>query len=93
MGLKIALRKLGEIQARYASIIFVFAIIFTAFMALGVPQIRLQTDLSKELPEDVPALDLMDEVAVKFGGSDLFIIVFEVDRDAQDQSSPFRVEL
>lgn len=84
VGLRGALKVLGEFQAKHASTIAMAAILLTIFMAFGVPQIRLQTDLSKELPDDIPALDLMDEMAAKFGGTDLFIIVFEVDRDAQD---------
>jgi len=84
IGLKAVLKKLGEVQAKHASVIFVAAILITVFMALGVPQIRLQTDLSKELPDDIPALELQDDVAAKFGGTDLFIIVIELDRDSHD---------
>lgn len=81
-----ALRKLGEVQARHASMIFALAVMFTGFMILGVPHIQLQTDLSKELPEGVPVLELKDKVAEKFEDTDKFMILIELDRDSRDEN-------
>ncbi len=86
MELRSALKKLGEVQARHASIIFALATVFTAFMLLGVPQIRMQTDLSKELPEGVPVLELRDKVAEKFEDTDKFMILIEVDSESQNEN-------
>jgi|Deesub1362A_J573_1020465.scaffolds.fasta_scaffold00051_135 hypothetical protein len=84
MGLRYWLWKLGEFQAKHAAAIFAVSLAFTVFMGVGVTKIKLQTDLSKELPEDAPPIELMRDVASKFGGNDLFIILFEVDREAKD---------
>ena len=81
------LKKIGGIQAKYASVIFILAIILTAFIAVGIPKIRLQTDLSKELPKGIPALDLQESVSKKFGDADLFIVLIELDRGSQNENN------
>ncbi|RMF88940.1 MAG: hypothetical protein D6733_07420 [Methanobacteriota archaeon] len=82
MVLKPILRKVGELQATHARTIFLLAIVLSAFMALGVPRIRLQTDLSKELPSGVPTIELQDRIGEKFGDSDVFLIVISLDPDS-----------
>ncbi len=81
--LKEALRLIGGLQVRYANVIFVVAIVSTLFMALGVPKIRLQTDLSKELPQNIPVIELQEKVRDKFGDVDSFAIVVQVDSESQ----------
>jgi len=80
--LKPLLRWIGELQATHARTIFVLAIVLSAVMALGVPRIRLQTDLSKELPSGVPTIELQDRIGEKFGDSDVFLIVISLDPDS-----------
>lgn len=53
-----ALRKLGEMQAKHATLIFILALVLSSIVALGIPKIKIQTDLSKELPSGVPSIEL-----------------------------------
>lgn len=69
-------------QAAHARTIFMMAIVLSTVMALGVPRIKLQTDLSKELPSGVPSIDLQTKIGEKFGDTDAFLIVIELDRDS-----------
>jgi len=84
--LKSILRKIGELQAKHASLIFALAIVLSSIVALGIPKIRIQTDLSKELPKGIPTIELQEKIGEKFGGSDSFIIVVQVDPDAQAEN-------
>ncbi len=83
MILQDALKWLASIQFRYARLIFFTALLSTGFMALGVPQIQIQTDFSKELPSHLPVLKLQEKVGEKFGDTDSFVIVVQVDMEAQ----------
>lgn len=77
-----ALRKLGEMQARYATPIFILALVLSSIVALGIPKIKIQTDLSKELPSGVPSIELQKKIGVEFEDSDSFIIVVQVDTES-----------
>lgn len=85
--LRAIFEKIGEIQARHAYAIFFSALLLSAVIALGIPKIRLQTDLSKELPEGVPSIELQKKIGKKFGDVDAFIIVISIDRseDAENR--------
>lgn len=77
------LRKVGELQARYPEAVVGLALIVTIIMAFGVPDISLQTDLSEELPEGVPVIELMEEVGAKFGDTDSIILLVSVDENTR----------
>jgi|Deesub1362B_J571_1020462.scaffolds.fasta_scaffold01765_4 hypothetical protein len=88
MFLRAVLLRLGRFQAKHYSALTIAALIFTAIMLLGVPQMRLQTDLNKELPSGIEVIEKMKEVGEKFGSSDSIVIIVQLDRDSD---SPNRV--
>ncbi len=69
-------------QADHAKTIFILAIVLSGMMAVGMPRIKIQTDLSKELPSGVPSIDLQTKIGEKFGDTDAFLIVIEVDPES-----------
>ncbi|MFH1642120.1 MAG: MMPL family transporter [Nanoarchaeota archaeon] len=90
--LELALEKLARLQKRYALLIFIIVVLITGFLAIGVKDIRLQTDLTKEMPQDLPIFQLNNKISDTFGGQDTIIILFRLDDtlDIQDGINDIR---
>lgn len=73
------LEKLGEYQSRHYKSIVSAAILITLFMAYGLQNIRMETDITKELPDDIPVSILQKEVSETFGGYDAVFVVIQLD--------------
>ncbi len=82
------LKKLAEFQHRYASPICMLAVFLTVAIALGMQNIRLQTDISKELPQDLEVIKLQNKVSEKFGGTDTLLILVRLDKNCRIRSAP-----
>lgn len=78
MILRDILLKVGGFQSRHYRRIILVAFIFTCFMLISVPQIKLQTNLNKELPSGIPVINKMKEVSAKFGISDSLIVLIKL---------------
>ncbi|MDD5111546.1 MAG: MMPL family transporter [Candidatus Altiarchaeota archaeon] len=74
-----ALDRISGIQLRHATAITLATIAITIVLAFGMLQIRLETDFSKELPQDNPAIILQNRIRDTFGGMDMILILVEVD--------------
>jgi hypothetical protein len=78
MLLRGALVRLARVQAGMGHVIVALALVFTILAALGLPEIGLQTDLSKELPAGIEAIEKMKEVGAEFGSSDSVIVIIKL---------------
>lgn len=85
--LDIYLRKLAEFQYRNASQIFFIAIVFTLFFAVGMLNVSMQTDISKELPQDLPVLKLQKEISERFGSGDMMLVLIQLDKGSTVESA------
>jgi len=81
-GLNSGLRRVAEVQQKHAKKLLVVVLILTLFMAAGLPNLKLQTDFSKEMPQDLPITKLNDRVADTFSGQDTMIVLLTLDDDA-----------
>lgn len=70
--------RLARVQAGMGHVIVALALVFTILAALGLPEIGLQTDLSKELPAGIEAIEKMKEVGAEFGSSDSVIVIIKL---------------
>jgi len=82
------LKNLAKIQYKYSSLIFIVTLVFTIAIGLGIQNIHLQTDLSKELPQDLDVIKLQNMVSDKFGGSDTVMILIKLNRSCEIENSP-----
>ena len=73
------LEGVAKAQKRYAIPIFIYVIIVTGFLAVGLRGIKLQTDLTKEMPQHLPIFRLNDRISDTFGGQDTVILLFQLD--------------
>ncbi len=83
MFLRKLLLKVAEAQAKRGYAILALALLFTAVTAMGIPEIKLQTDLSKELPSGIEEIEKLREIGAKFGSSDSIIVVIRTKGDSK----------
>jgi len=75
MGFQGALVRVADIQKKYTIPIFVVVVIFTIITAAGLPNLKLQTDFTKEMPQDIPIVKLNERITDTFNGQDTLIVV------------------
>ena len=73
------LRWVAKQQKRFAIYILIFVVIITILLGVGIKDVRLQTDLQKEMPQQLPIFQLNDRVTDAFGGQDVVIILVQLD--------------
>jgi hydrophobe/amphiphile efflux-3 (HAE3) family protein len=76
------LEGIGEFQGRHANAIVIVALLLTVLIGMGIANIRMETDLAKEMPKDEPIMKLQDKVSETFGGYDVVIVVIRLDHTA-----------
>jgi uncharacterized protein len=74
------LQSLAKFQCKHAKIILLLTIAFTLFMLAGFMQLHIETDFVKELPQDIPIIKDSNMINDKFGGSEMFLILFQLNK-------------
>lgn len=82
------LEKISEIQYTHAKKIALLSILITIIIAIGILNIRLQTDFNKEMPQDLDVIKLQNSISEKFGGMETIIILLELDKEKYYTNSP-----
>jgi len=94
MNMENILTSIAELQGRHAVKISIFGLVLTLILGMGLLNLRLETDFSKELPQDNPAIKLDNRVRDVFGGTDVVLVVAQLNhsstsryavRDIRDQ--------
>ncbi|MHA1829783.1 MAG: efflux RND transporter permease subunit [Candidatus Heimdallarchaeaceae archaeon] len=81
MKLEKILSRIARIQCNYPLLVFLVVIIFTTILSAGLTNIRFQTDLNKELPQDIPAIIEQEKVSDKLGGTNTILVLVQLDKD------------
>ncbi len=82
------LKKLAETQSRHYKIMFLITLIVTIILASGLTKLEIQTDMNKEMPQDLPVFKVADKVSDTFGGQDIILVLIRLDPDSNIQSAP-----
>jgi predicted RND superfamily exporter protein len=77
--LETMLEGVARFQKKFALPILIGVIIITIILGVGIKDISLQTDLTKEMPQDLPVFQLNDKISDTFGGQDTVILLFQID--------------
>ena len=80
------LEGLADFQARNAELVILAAIVFTAGVATGIPDIQIQTDFQEGLPDDLPPIEAQDKVESEFRSSSSILILFQVEDGAVSET-------
>ncbi len=79
--------KLAKFQYKHYTSLAILAVIITLFLAAGLPNIRMETDFSKELPQDLPVITLENKVSDTFGAQDIIMIVVRLDYESSQKNA------
>ena len=71
--------KFAEIVVRYSWIFIIFFFAITAFFAVQLPKVTLDTEMKNQLPKDLPTRLNLDKIEKLFGGTDMAMIVVSAD--------------
>jgi len=82
------LEKLADMQYKYSYAFIAATVIITLLLGVGILNTHLQTDLSKEMPQELEAMKLQNKVSDAFGGDDTVIILVAIDRQCGLENSP-----
>ena len=72
------LEGVARLQKKYAWQIFIIVVIITIVLGIGLKDIQLQTDITKEMPQDLPIFKLNNKITDTFGGQDTVILLFQL---------------
>ncbi len=81
MGLlKTFIRKVVGLQRRHTNTAFAVIMVFSVVMSLGLSNLELETDFEKNLPQQLPILELNRRISDTFAGQDSMIVVLTLDK-------------
>jgi hydrophobe/amphiphile efflux-3 (HAE3) family protein len=73
------LERLAKIQCRYYIPIIILSLAITSLVALGLPNVRIQSDLTEILPQDLPVIVYQNRISETFGGADSVFVLVRLD--------------
>ncbi|RLJ07557.1 MAG: hypothetical protein DRP16_03220 [Candidatus Aenigmatarchaeota archaeon] len=79
------LEKLAEFQYKYAGLIFLLTLLFTVSVGFGIQNLRLQTDLNKELPQNLNVIKLQNKASDLFGGADSVMLLIKLNKNCNTE--------
>ena len=82
------LKNLGGFQYKHSSLIFVIVVFLTIAIGLGIQNIHLQTDINKELPQNLDVIKLQKEISDKFGGADTVMVLIKLNKNCELENAP-----
>ncbi|MCF7861221.1 MMPL family transporter [Candidatus Woesearchaeota archaeon] len=82
------LTKVAETQKKYALPIMISVILMTVFLGYGATKISIESDINKEMPQDLPIYQLNDKITDTFGGQDTVILIFTLDESMDYKNAP-----
>ncbi len=83
-----SLRKLAGIQqARWPAFILA-SLVFTGFAAIGLGNVRMETDIAKQFPSDMESLRLQERANEKFGEAENVFLLVKLDSDPRFSGTP-----
>lgn len=74
-------RKVAAFQKKFTYPIFAVIIILSIIMMVGASKIEMQSDINKEMPQQLPIYQLNNKITDKFGGQETIFIVLELEDD------------
>ncbi len=77
------LRKVAEFEAKYYPYIIVVMIAITTVFALSLPLLKMETDFTKLMPQNMKSVKLEYDVRDVFGSTDTLFVLVELDGECK----------
>ncbi|NQT35667.1 RND family transporter [bacterium] len=75
------IRKIAEAVTDHPKLIIISILIIVAFLASGIPKIRIEENIKEMLPQDIPSRQTLNKLDDIFGGSDVILIAISAEPD------------
>ncbi|MBN2094546.1 MAG: MMPL family transporter [Candidatus Aenigmarchaeota archaeon] len=82
------LEALAGYQCRKPYFFIGVTVLLLVMLGAGIANTRLQTDLSKEMPQDIPSNRMQNRVSEIFGGEDTLLVLVYLDRECSLDGAP-----
>ncbi len=69
------LKSIARFQKQNAKLLLVFVLLITIILGIGIKDIRLESDMAKQMPQDLPIYQLNDKIKASFGGQESVLIL------------------
>lgn len=76
-----AMYRLSSFQIRYFIPIILVSLMLTSIVALGLPNVRIESDFTKILPQDLPVTQFENRISETFGGDDVVFVLVRLDTE------------
>ncbi len=81
------LKKIAQIQRKHTKLLALMIVIFTIVIGIGLKDLKVNSDIRKEMPTELTIFKLNDRIADKFGGSDTVVIAAQLDVSVDSKSA------
>jgi len=78
------LRKLAKFQEKYPVLILLMVLVFTAVMAYGSLQMKLDPSFDSMMSKDLEVIRMQDVISMEFGSTDIMLVLVELDPSSDD---------
>ncbi|MBD3262088.1 MAG: MMPL family transporter [Candidatus Altiarchaeales archaeon] len=82
------LTRLSEIQYKHHLVIVALSLLLTGYMAVGASKVYMDADTANQFPSDIPAVANQKKIDKAFGGSDLVLVVVELEFGSDIKHKP-----
>jgi len=82
------LKRVAIFQKKYAIPALIVILLITIFLAIGIGKIGLESNINKEMPQDLPIYQLNNKITDTFGGQDTLILIFTLDETGDYKNTP-----
>lgn len=83
--IKKILKKLSDFQYQHNKLIILVSFFITVFMLVGASKIYMQSDITKEFPQDLPIFILNEKISLLYGTSDTIFATIKIDLDYNEK--------
>jgi hydrophobe/amphiphile efflux-3 (HAE3) family protein len=76
-----AMCRLSRFQCRYFIPIIIISLGLTALLAIGLPDVQIESDFTKILPQDIPVVVFENRISETFGAGEAVFILVRLDKE------------
>jgi predicted RND superfamily exporter protein len=73
------LKKVARFHLEHPFLVLILALIITLLLGAGIFNLQLETDVLKEMPQDLPVVALFNDVRGEFGSMDAVVLIAQLD--------------
>jgi len=82
------LERVAILQKKHAIAVLIIILVATLFIGYGITKIQMESDINKEMPQELPIYKLNNKITDTFGGQDTTILLLTLDDSIDYKDTP-----